>query len=611
MLRILAALCVCATTVICIAPPHPDFEDEYRRQRRRLKASKNYTMPPKLEKLSPELCHGLSDDECRRLDVNYVSYTGKARTLIKTRGRIKPLVLLLQFSDHLDRERPSKADVEALWNAAEGESLDLLPTGSIREFLRRNSYDNLILEADVMNWTVTDNTELHYSFNVSGTALDLAASMYPVLQAIETLGTNFSKYDLDNDGVIDALVVLHSGFAAEIGGFDCYNSRGPEQRIWAHSIGSSDDKWTSRDGRYTLGVYMFASALRGTCGSDLARLGIITHEFVHTWGIPDIYDTAGDWIGKGVGTFDIMSNPYGLDGAQTHPNNLGPWVKMQSGWLEPIEITKDGEYFIEASAINPNVYVLEKKFPTGEYIIIENRQPIGWDSLLWGGGLLIWHIDDNVEGNDQRGYPGQFGWPGNGKHYRVALACADRKFDLEKGNNNGDEYDFWIAGSEFSPGLFEFEATDFLRYPNTNSYVRGSIFPTGIRVYDISQSGTVMSFKIEGVSSAAPTPSPAPSLLFNWPSVVSPTKKNASQHIKLSRSPLPLPSMAPSTLLVPTQKPDPETIVISSPSPPISPSQMVRIPPSNADMTSPTPSAATMLSAIFAISICLCICLSL
>lgn len=90
---------------------------------------------------------------------------------------------------------------------------------------------------------------------------------------------------------------------------------------------------------------------------------------------------------------------------------MGPWVKIQSGWLEPIEIAEDGEYIIEVSAMNPSVYTIRDRFPSSEYILIENRQPIGWDEYLWEGGLLIWHIDDNADNNCERGYPGQFGWP--------------------------------------------------------------------------------------------------------------------------------------------------------------------------------------------------------
>jgi M6 family metalloprotease-like protein len=598
------------TTVIAIAPPHPDYLEEYKKRRKLSEtATSNQTLTRisesrkrnlKLQRLSPELCHGLTEHECRRLDDSFLSYTQKARALVLS-GTLRTLVLCVRFSDHMKRDLPSLNDIQALWTAGEGEATDILSTGSIREYIRQNSYNNLYLEADVFDWVTTDNTELYYSFDVSGLSGDLSSCAFPVLQALDDLGIDFSRYDLDGDGVIDSLVILHSGFPAEVGGIDCYKQRSPEQRIWSHAMGTVNNPWISSDGQYTIGGYTVASSLRGICGSDLARIGVMAHEFVHTWGIPDLYDMAGDWIGKGIGTFDIMSNPYGLDGAQTHPSNMGPWVKMQSGWLDPIEITQDGEYFVEASALNPSVYIIRDDFPNGEYLLIENRQPIGWDALLWGGGLLIWHIDDNMENNSRRGFPGQEGWPGNGNHYRVAIAGSDRNFDLEKGYNNGDDSDFWVSGSELAPGLFEFEATDYSQYPNTNSYMLGRIFPTGLRIYDISQSGTVMSFKVEGISTAPPltsTPTPAPVP----PPTLSPSRSPTRKPPEATPSPLGKPTRQPTgtPIASPSPSEDPETTVIGpQPTRPVTPAP--QNPPSDNRMNfnSPT-SAVSMLATMFA-----------
>jgi M6 family metalloprotease-like protein len=557
-----------------IAPPHPDFLEEYSRKRRRLQLARNTTASYKPVHIARQLCQDLSDHECRQLDERTGEHHEKVRRLVQSTGRLKTLVLLARFQDHVDRPLPSRDEINLLWNAAEGEAPDyLLPTGSISDYLRRNSYGNLQLEADVMDWALTDNTELYYSFNVSGLTRDFASAMYPLLRVLDALGTDFSQYDVDGDGVLDSVVMLHSGFPAEVGGIDCYNSRPDENRIWSHSVTSFANQWISFDGKYTLGAYMISAAMRGTCGSSLARIGVMTHEFIHTWGIPDLYDTSVDAVGKGIGTFDIMSNPYGLDGAQIYPNNMGPWTKMQSGWLNPIEITQDGQYFIEASALNPSVFVIHKKFPDDEYILIENRIAEGWDALLWGGGLLIWHIDDNADNNNNRGFPGQFGWPGNGNHYRVAVAAGDRNYDLEKGNNNGDEWDFWLTGQELSPGLFEFEATDFSQYPNTNSYMFGSIFPTGIRIYNISNPGSVMSFMVQGISPATPptpnpswSPTPPPTPLPTWSPSMAPTRKPTPEPGRPTESPSLRSSGSPT--VVPPPSATPVTTPVVTPEPP-------------------------------------------
>ena len=30
-----------------------------------------------------------------------------------------------------------------------------------------------------------------------------------------------------------------------------------------------------------------------------------------------------------------------------------------------------------------------------EYFLVENRQQTGYDTLIPGGGLLVWHVDDD------------------------------------------------------------------------------------------------------------------------------------------------------------------------------------------------------------------------
>jgi len=537
-------------------PPHPDFVDEYRRtRRRRLRKSRQGeyfgSVQANLELLAPELCEDLSYDDCRRLDRRFLDHAKKTKEIMIKSGTVKTLVICVKFSDHIDRRLPSQNDIDMLWNAKEGEAVDKVPTGSVSEFLRRNSYGKMNLIANVKDWIVTDQTEDYYSYNKSGLTRRFANALYPALRVIDALGEDFSQYDQDGDGVLDSVVLLHSGFPAEIGGFDCYSRRDHQNRIWSHAVSSFDNKWTSFDGKYSLGGYMVASALRNTCGDQLARIGVMTHEFIHTWGVPDLYDTGGDWIGKGLGIYDIMSNPYGIDGKQTHPSSMGPWTKMQSGWLEPIEIKQNGEYIIEASAINPSVFLIKDGFPDGEYILIENRQPINWDRHLWNGGLLIWHIDEKAENMKKRGYPGQYEWPGNCKHYRVAVAQADRNYDLEKGINDGDQSDFWAKDQQLSPGPHELVATNYSQYPNTNSYTCERIFPTGIRIYDISISGLVMAFKVLGIAPAAPptekpswSPTPPPTPLPTWTPTEAPTRKETSSSPTLESE---IPSYSPTS----------------------------------------------------------------
>jgi hypothetical protein len=199
------------------------------------------------------------------------------------------------------------------------------------------------------------------------------------------------------------------------------------------------------------------------------------------------------------------------------------------------------------------VYIIRNWFREEEYLLIENRQPIGYDSQMWEGGLLIWHIDDNVENNNEAGFPQQSGWPENGLHYRVAVLGADRKYHLERGINAGDHGDFWVKGHELLPGPLESKAKDFSMYPNSNSYTNG---PTGIRITDISPSRHSMLFKVKGLKPLGPptsrptpfpTPRPTPTVSFEpIKSLLTASEPSTSTPVSLTEPPPETPIATPS-----------------------------------------------------------------
>ena len=495
---ILLVLLIHTQTVISVHP-HPNASKSVKDYHRSMRQTYPTTY------INAGLCSDVSYDECLQMEEDMRENARILKDVYSTHGFVRVLVVLVQFPDHVHRQLPTADEYEELFNG-EGIS-DIIPTGSIADWIDHNSYGALKIEAEVMDWVVTDETETYYSFDQSGITRKFRKSMYPALDHLDKQGFDFSRFDLNNDGVIDSLVLLHSGYAAEIGGIACDSKAGTQQRIWSHALSTQNDNWVSPSTGIRASGYSVSSGLRGDCHASIARLSVITHEYMHTLGLPDLNDGSGDWIGRGLGNFDVMSNAHGRDGAQINPAHLCPWSKMQLGWLEPIEITSNGVYQIEASEISNEIYVIRDNFPRGEYLIIENQQPLLWDKLLWGGGLLMWHFDDEQDRLKNRGYPSQSGWPGNGRHYAFALAAADGRYDLEEGNNPGDDGDYWRDGAVFGPGPVESEATEAGTYPNTNSYQRGNIQQTGIVIDRISSSRTTMSFRVTGL---APAPTPYP-----------------------------------------------------------------------------------------------------
>jgi hypothetical protein len=347
---------------------------------------------------------------------------------------------------------------------------------------------------------------------------------------------NFKDFDQDNDGYIDSITFLHSGYGAEWNSRDC-EGRNRKDRIWSHKwvlwsdrSGAYRGPWESKD-KVKVWDYHISPALWGICDSEIGRVGVIAHETGHFLGLPvrmslakqlelyllcivffrhsliiyfcfqDLYDSNGG--GRGLGKFCMMASSWGWDGEQYYPGHMSAWAKMMMGWLKPKTPVYGVNLItnVEEESSENQLYMIGEEFgfPSGEYLLIENRQKKGLDSLLPQGGLAIYHIDGNA-GFDDEGYPGQIDdegtpkekkWPENGRHYRVALLQADGNYNLERGNNKGGSLDLFHA-DEVNQILPSVDSEG--PFPNTDSYKKGNLLHTGIEIYDISASGDIMSF---------------------------------------------------------------------------------------------------------------------
>ena len=300
---------------------------------------------------------------------------------------------------------------------------------------------------------------------------------------------------------LDALLVLHSGYdAAYRRGGECDD---PNYRDRIHSQGhanSSGSAWQSHDGAVQLQGYAMASAYDWVCDPDRATtVGVPVHELIHTLGLAqDLYDGSTGALG-GLASFDVMASPIGP--ARTgRPASTSSYIKQRLGWLNYTEIHRNGEYRLAtANRYSENsAYVIREGFPVDEYILLEHRQAVDWDVDLFGGGLLIYHVDDSKRLQGVGGYPSLEGWPANGLHYRVALLQADGQYDLERGVNNGDAGDFWKPGMTLGPGRTNDRDGGAVVYPNTDSYQNGTIALTGISITVLEEQGAYVTIRVSG-----------------------------------------------------------------------------------------------------------------
>jgi immune inhibitor A len=314
-------------------------------------------------------------------------------------GEGRAVTFLIEFPDRLADvgQRPASAYHNLFF------SQGIIPTGSLRDIYLEQSYGTYSLTGDTHGWLRTTDD---YATNYDDGLFGLAGGGNKVTKAAVDLtdpSIDFGVYDSDgpdgipssgdDDGYVDACFVVYSG----AGGHDT----GDPSDIWAHATGFERNYLTNdpsagggfiRVDGYTMqpevGVHLNGDSV-------LLGLGVPAHEYGHVLGLPDLYDGSRDtW---GLGYWCLMS--YGaslLRGTEVHsPVHMSAWCKEQLGWVSPIVVTGNlWDIVIPPVETNPVVYkVWRDGAPGDEYFLLENRQNLGFDDILPGKGLLIWHID--------------------------------------------------------------------------------------------------------------------------------------------------------------------------------------------------------------------------
>lgn len=430
----------------------------------------------------------------------------KAQTAVATTGTVKNLVVLCLFADHtLAANGRPQSEYDILFNSTGGDPT-IAPTGSVKDYYSQTSYGLLTLDSTVLAWVTLPQTEAWYANNSYGYTPTQGSQQMcrDALDLIDPL-VDFTQFDDDQNGYADCVTFVHSGFAAEWNGNPNW--------IWSHQwslYALPDGKWISAEG---VSVYRYNTvpALWETAGTEIGRIGVICHELGHMFGLPDLYDT--DNTSYGVGKWCLMAGGswgfgnYTYD--QQYPSHPSAWCKLQLGWVVPIVLSgcQVSSAALALNDVERNQEILKFTFgfPSGEYLLVENKQPFGFDSQIPQGGLAIWHVDESKTSNNDEGYPGQPGWPANNNHYKVALLQADGSYHLEHGLNGGDAGDLYHGNGIDQIGP--------LTSPGTDAYQNGIVYSTNIEFSNISVAGSTMTFDYwTGVHCPTLTPTPSPTV---------------------------------------------------------------------------------------------------
>ena len=313
-------------------------------------------------------------------------------------GSPKAVVILAEFSDsanHFTIEDPKKS-FEAYFNSmnpledyGRGENRN---ASSVRKYFSDVSFGKFTPEFDLYGPVTLPSPLETYgksTNNGKGERMDL---LFRDACQIMDDSLDFSKYDANNDGQVDLVIIIYAGYSESMSGnsTDC---------IWPKSGTTSGGTY---DGK-TVSRFAVSAELNGFPGcwsqppyERINGIGTLCHEFCHTLGMPDLYPTVNSSKGddQAMEYWSMMdSGNYLINGYA--PVALTAWEREAFGWMQIPTLTETGNMEIKPIDANGSAYrILNDNDNSGnEYFIVENIQNIGHNSYQKGHGLLVYHVE--------------------------------------------------------------------------------------------------------------------------------------------------------------------------------------------------------------------------
>ena len=229
------------------------------------------------------------------LDLDYCNY------LPPSTGKVNGLVIPVEFPD---------ARAKTISNT------NILPTyQSVSSYYYNTSYGKLNMSFDVLDWQMMSKKSSYYeklSTGYHGEVPGVSAIIHEVLNNIKDK-VDLSKYDNNNDKVIDSLYIIYSA------PIDSYSDL-----WWAfqYTVYETKEYNGYQAGYYVFAGYDFLFEEDQTCNTQT-----YIHETGHMFGLEDYYDyDDNEGYSKG-----------GLGGADMMDYNIGdhnPFSKLATGWIE-------------------------------------------------------------------------------------------------------------------------------------------------------------------------------------------------------------------------------------------------------------------------------------
>ena len=300
-------------------------------------------------------------------------------------------------------------------------------------------------------------------------------------QAVKDSVADWSLYDNDKDGNVELVCIIFAGYGQ--------NQGGENNTIWAKAsrpnIAIDDDM---RISFFNCCSELFNPAKTATYDYSqyINGTGTFIHEMSHCMGLPDLYQTTGDYANnQGMESWSIMD--YGLynrNGFAPAPYNA--WERKVMGWsqMEPISAPT------QVNLLKPwedggTAYKIVNSSDDNEYIVLENIQKQGLNKYAKGHGLLVYHvaypyseINMTDHPNNTVGHPAVAVVPASGLFINIGLARDNKPHTRAQ----------WAASMASSPFPGDSAVTELTLQQELPNYVFYSGDPLSVELHNITES---------------------------------------------------------------------------------------------------------------------------
>lgn len=270
---------------------------------------------------------------------------------------------------------------------------------SLSEYFAISSYGQLEISSFMTDWYLTDKcfaNEYEYIFP----EIDFADEVLVWVKAAYP-DTDWTQFDQDGDGCVDAMVLLSVGLT---------ENEGYAPGSFGGAVHSTGSQYGERAGTQTDPQANCFLTVNYAFMKD-GQTSTLIHEFSHNFGLNDYYDGTGTGI-NAVGGYDMQGDSVG---------DWNAYSKLAVGWMEPQVVSglASGESIdltISSSALKGDVILLPAAGttydgPFGEYVMIDLLTPDGaniYDAPAYGlentVGVRISHVNATLRRVSQLEY---------------------------------------------------------------------------------------------------------------------------------------------------------------------------------------------------------------